>query len=120
MSDPMSETQHNIWYPGGSCPECSGMVATTARTTWCTEAGCDWTDPHANDPILMPLTEKQKAYAAAYQTALVEGSKTPSPESFGVSGGQAKMIENRVERSAVDYDELPEMLRPPELDTDQS
>jgi hypothetical protein len=66
----------------------------------------------------MPLTEKQRAYAAAYQTALVEGSKTPSPESFGVSGGQAKMIENRVERSAVDYDELPPMVQPPELDTE--
>jgi hypothetical protein len=95
------------------------MVATTGRRAWCTQTGCDWTDPHANDPILMPLTDKQKAYAAAYQTALVEGSKTPRPESFGVSGGQATMIENRVERGTVDYDELPEMLRPPELDTDE-
>jgi hypothetical protein len=98
------------------------MVATTGRRAWCTQAGCDWTDPHDNDSIrndsLMPLTEKQKAYAAAYQTALVDGSKTPSPESFGVSGGQAKMIENRVERGTVDYDELSEMLRPPELGTE--
>jgi len=66
----------------------------------------------------MPLTDKQKAYAAAYQTALVEGSKTPSPESFGVSGGQAKMIENRVERGTVDFSDISEMLRPPELDTE--
>jgi hypothetical protein len=98
------------------------MVATTARTTWCTEAGCDWTDPHDNDPILkdssMPLTSNQRAYAAAYQTSLVEDTGEPRPASFCVSGDRAKMIEDRVERGTVDYDELPEMLRPPELDTE--
>jgi hypothetical protein len=114
----MTETQHTIWHPGGSCPACGSLIVTSGRSTWCTQASCDWTDPQANDPILMPLTEKQKAYAAAYQTALVEGSKTPASGAFGVSHGQAKMIENRVERGTVDYDELPEMLRPPELDTE--
>ena len=118
MSD-SSEPEHTIWHPGGTCPECGGMVATTGRSTWCTQAGCDWTDPHANDPILMPLTEKQKAYAAAYQTSLARDKEEPRPESFGVSDGQAKMIENRVEKGTVDYDELPPMLRPPELDTDK-
>ena len=120
MGDPMSEPQHTIWHPGGTCPECGSLVVTTGRSTWCTQASCDWTDPNANDPILMPLTEKQKAYAAAYQTSLVEDKDEPSPDAFGIDEGMAQMVQSRVEKGTVDYDELPAMLRPPELDGDQS
>jgi hypothetical protein len=67
----------------------------------------------------MPLTSNQRAYAAAYQTALaVDDKAEPNPEAFGIDEGTAQMVQNRVERGTVDYDELPVMLRPPELDTE--
>jgi hypothetical protein len=68
----------------------------------------------------MPLTSNQRAYAAAYQTALAEDEDEPNPEAFGITEGQAQMVQGRVEKGTVDYDELPPMLRPPELDADQS
>ena len=123
MSDPMSKTQHTVWWPGGSCPACDGLLATTGRRAWCTQTGCDWTDSHDHDPILkdssMPLTSNQRAYAAAYQTSLVEDKNEPGLDAFDITEGQAEMVQSRVEKGTVDYEELPPMLRPPELDTDE-
>ena len=66
----------------------------------------------------MPLTSNQRAYAAAYQTSLAEDTGEPSPDAFGVEEGTAEMVQTRVEKGTVDYDELPPMLRPPELDAE--
>jgi hypothetical protein len=66
----------------------------------------------------MPLTSNQRAYAAAYQTALAHDEDEPNPTAFGITEGHAEMLQIRVEKGTVDYDELPEMLRPPELDTE--
>jgi len=66
----------------------------------------------------MPLTSAQRAYAAAYQTALVEDDDEPDPDAFGINEGTAEMVQARVEKGTVDYDELPAMLQPPELETD--
>lgn len=67
----------------------------------------------------MPLTSNQRAYAAAYQTALaVDDKAEPNPEAFGITEGVAEMVQARVEKGTVDYDELPPMLQPPELDTE--
>ena len=68
----------------------------------------------------MPLTSAQRAYAAAYQTALVEDNKEPSPGAFGINEGTAEMVQSRVEKGTVDYDELPAMLQPPELDSESN
>jgi hypothetical protein len=68
----------------------------------------------------MPLTSNQRAYAAAYQTSLAEDKAEPSLDAFDITEGQAQMVQSRVEKGTVDYDDLPEMLRPPELDADQS
>ena len=66
----------------------------------------------------MPLTSAQRAYAAAYQTALVEDEDEPNPDAFGITEGQAMMAQARVERGTVDFSDVPEMLQPPELDTE--
>jgi len=67
----------------------------------------------------MPLTSNQRAYAAAYQTALVEDEDEPNPTAFGINEGVAEMLQIRVEKGTVDFSDVPEMLRPPELDTDK-
>lgn len=69
----------------------------------------------------MPLTDAQRAYAAAYQTALVEDDLSleddaPTPEAFGIDESEAETVENRVRKGTVDYDDMPAMLRPPEID----
>jgi len=66
----------------------------------------------------MPLTSAERAYAAAYQTSLAQDTGEPSPGAFRITEGQAEMVQSRVEKGTVDYDELPEMLQPPELDTE--
>jgi len=67
----------------------------------------------------MPLTSAQRAYAAAYQTALVDDKGEPSPDAFGITEGQAEMARTRVEKGTVDFSDVPKMLQPPELDTDK-
>jgi len=67
----------------------------------------------------MPLTSAQRAYAAAYQTALVEDKSEPNPTSFGITEGHAEMLQIRVEKGTVDFSDVPEMLRPPEFNTDK-
>jgi len=71
----------------------------------------------------MPLTEAERAYAAAYQTALVEDDLSleddaPSADAFGVSAEKVEMIQTRVKKGTVDYSDMPAMLRPPELETE--
>ena len=66
----------------------------------------------------MPLTSNQRAYAAAYQTALVEDEDEPNPTAFGITEGHAEMLQIRVEKGTVDFSDVPEMLQPPELDTE--
>jgi hypothetical protein len=66
----------------------------------------------------MPLTSAQRAYAAAYQTALVEDEDEPNPTSFGITEGHAEMLQIRVEKGTVDFSDVPEILQPPELDTE--
>jgi len=67
----------------------------------------------------MPLTSNQRAYAAAYQTALVvEDEDEPNPTAFGITEGHAEMLQIRVEKGTVDFSDVPEMLRPPEFETD--
>jgi len=66
----------------------------------------------------MPLTSNQRAYAAAYQTALVDDNTEPNPTAFGINEGTAEMVQARVEKGTVDFSEVPAMLQPPELDTE--
>lgn len=69
----------------------------------------------------MPLTEAQRAYAAAYQTALVEEDvdeedDAPSADAFGLDESEAEMVANRVRKGTVDFSKLPAMIQPPKLD----
>ena len=68
----------------------------------------------------MPLTSAQRAYAAAYQSALVEDKSEPNPDAFGITEGQALMAQARVEKGTIDFSDVPVMLQPPELGTEQS